>query len=155
MSYIVLAQEDEDSAATMINALMRVGHAVAHFTDGNQAIEAISFRTPHLVILDCKLPLLSGIQALRIIRRGEGHLSLPIMMLADRATLADQRIARFEGANGYLVKPVSADELVYQSGKLINLAATRRPAKECNTGHLHRSGRPSMTRQPGASRRFC
>ena len=155
MSLIVLAEDDEISAATTIDALMKAGHAVAHFTDGLQAIEAVRFRLPHLVILDCNMPNLSGIEALRIIRQGEGLVSLPILMLTGRETLADQQIARFEGANGYLVKPVAPEELVYQAGKLISLAASRRPSMEELAAESDRRGRPRLIGPAGAKRRFC
>lgn len=155
MSLIVLAEDDEISAATTIDALMKAGHAVAHFTDGMQAIEAIRFRLPHLVILDCNMPTLSGIEALRIIRHGEGLVSLPVLMLTGRETKADQQIARFEGANAYLVKPVTAEELVYQAEKLIHLASLRHTTMEELEAESDRRGRMRFVGPVTVARRFC
>lgn len=127
MSLIFLAEDDMLSAAMTIDALSEAGHAIAHFTDGQQAIEAVRFRLPHLLILDCNMAGLTGIEALRIVRQSEGLASLPVLMLTRREALADQQIARFEGANAYLVKPARAEDIVYQSEKLIHLAGRRGP----------------------------
>ncbi|ANY21270.1 Alkaline phosphatase synthesis transcriptional regulatory protein PhoP [Tsuneonella dongtanensis] len=155
MSLIVLAEDDEISAATTIDALAKAGHAVAHFTDGLQAIEAVRFRLPHLLILDCNMPRLSGIEALRIVRQGEGLVSLPVLMLTGRETLADQQIARFEGANAYLVKPATPEDIVYQAEKLIHLAALRGPSMEELAEENDRRARMRLVGPANAARRFC
>jgi DNA-binding response OmpR family regulator len=155
MALIVLAEDDALSAAATIDTLMGAGHAVAHFTDGAQAIEAIRFRLPHLAILDCNMPGLGGIEALRMIRQGEGLVSLPVLMLTARETLADQQIARFEGANAYLVKPATADELLWQVNELIRVARLRAPSLEECEDASDRRGRPRLIGPAGVARRFC
>lgn len=155
MALIVLAEDDELSAAATVDALMGAGHAVAHFTDGAQAIEAIKFRHPHLVILDCNMPGLGGIETLRILRQGEGLISLPVLMLTGRETLADQQIARFEGANAYLVKPVAPEELVFQAEALIRIARASHASVEEIEDRTRQRASPRLIGPAGAKRMFC
>lgn len=129
MSLIVLAEDDELAAAITIESLMDAGHAVAHFTDGLQALEAIRFRRPKLVILDCIMPVMGGIEALRILRRGEGLTDMAVLMLTARDQPEDRQIAEFEGADGYLAKPVDPDMLLAQVDELLAKGSRRRVAR--------------------------
>lgn len=151
MSFIVLAEDDELSAAATIEALMSAGHAVAHFTNGRQALEAIRFRLPHLVILDCAMPVMSGIELLRVLRREDGLVSLPVLMLTARDTGADEQIATFEGASDYLSKPVEPERLLIHVEDLI---AGARPPQHPLTGTLIDVA-PRRPRPAGPVRRFC
>ena len=119
MSRIIIAEDDELCARIAVDALMDAGHAVAQFPDGQQALAAMRFRLPHLVILDCVMPVLNGIDTLRLMRQDPTLWSLPVMMLTARTGESDEQIARYEGANVYLGKPFDPDDLVVQVEALI------------------------------------
>ena len=155
MSLIFLAEDDMLSAATTIDALSDAGHAIAHFSDAERVIEAVRFRLPHLLIHDCDISGLSGIEALRIVRQSEGLASLPVLMLTRREALADQQIARFEGANAYLVKPARAEDIVYQAEKLIHLAARNGPNRAERIEENRRHARMRHKGPASAVRRSC
>ncbi len=65
MARIILAEDDEIIADLAVDALMSAGHAIAHFDNGRDALEAVKFRVPDLLILDCNMPVMSGIELLR------------------------------------------------------------------------------------------
>ncbi len=119
MSRIILAEDDDIAARIAVDALMAAGHAVAHFPDGEQALCAARFRLPHLLILDCEMPVLNGIDTLRMIRQDPDLFGVPIMMLTARTGPGDEEIARYEGAHAYLGKPFDPDELVVHAESLI------------------------------------
>jgi len=119
MSRIILAEDDDIAARIAVDALMTAGHAVAHFPDGKQALAAIRFRLPHLLILDCEMPVLNGIDTLRMIRQDPDLFGVAIMMLTARTGPGDEDIARYEGAHAYLGKPFDPDELVVHAEALI------------------------------------
>lgn len=80
--------------------------------DGGSALTVINRRTPDLLILDCNMPVKSGIVVLRELRRSTQHFGIPVLMLTGRGSGSDEEIARYEGANAYLTKPFDPVELV-------------------------------------------
>jgi DNA-binding response OmpR family regulator len=106
----VLVVEDEPSIAEVVGLyLTRAGFDVRIAEDGETALEEFSRRSPDLVILDLMLPELDGFAVTgRIREQGD----VPIIMVTSRKTEAD-RIAGLEmGADDYVVKPFSPQELV-------------------------------------------
>ncbi len=106
----VLVVEDEPSIGEVVTVyLKRAGYQVSVARDGEAALAALAQRLPDLVVLDLMLPKVDGLEITRWLRRrGE----TPIIMLTARREEHD-RIAGLElGADDYVVKPFSPQELV-------------------------------------------
>jgi DNA-binding response OmpR family regulator len=106
----ILVVEDEPSIAEVVSLyLKRARYQVQVVYDGRAALEAIRQRMPDLIILDLMLPKLDGYELTRLVRDQE---DVPIIMLTSRRAETD-RIAGLEmGADDYVVKPFSPQELV-------------------------------------------
>jgi DNA-binding response OmpR family regulator len=72
-----------------------------------------------LVILDCNMPELSGVNVVRELRKSMDFAELPVLMLTGRRSEADEELARFAGANDYLRKPFDPDQLVFRVERLL------------------------------------
>lgn len=120
MTRIVLADDDELVAGIVQDVLGAAGHAVGWLANGKAALDLVRRRPPHLLILDCNMPELSGIQLLRILRGSPALYELPVLMLTARQSDEDERIARYEGANDFLRKPFTAHVLLGRAEALIN-----------------------------------
>jgi DNA-binding response OmpR family regulator len=110
MAESILVIEDELSIQEIVCLyLRRAGFQVLAFSDGKQAIDYLEQQTPSLIILDLMLPKLDGWEITRRLRtKGD----IPIIMLTARREESD-RIAGLEmGADDYVVKPFSPQELV-------------------------------------------
>jgi DNA-binding response OmpR family regulator len=107
---LVLVVEDESSIAEVVSLyLKRAGFNVQVVTDGKQAMSAFQRQQPDFVILDLMLPEMDGLALTRWLR---DRSNVPIIMLTARRSEAD-RIAGLEmGADDYVVKPFSPQELV-------------------------------------------
>lgn len=106
----ILVVEDEPSIGEVVSIyLKRAGYRVSLARDGEAALVALAQRLPDLVVLDLMLPKLDGLEVTRWLRaRGD----TPIIMLTARREERD-RIAGLEmGADDYVVKPFSPQELV-------------------------------------------
>lgn len=106
----ILVVEDEPSIREVVALYMRrAGYAVECVADGASAVEQLERELPDLVILDLMLPGVDGFEITRYLRtRGD----TPIIMLTARRDEVD-RIAGLEmGADDYVVKPFSPQELV-------------------------------------------
>jgi len=113
MKPLVLIVEDEAPLVTMLRYnLEREGFAVEEAADGEEALLRIAERRPDAVLLDWMLPLVSGIEVCRQIRRAPSTRALPIIMLTARAEEGDRIRGLDSGADDYVVKPFSPSELV-------------------------------------------
>lgn len=109
MTKIVIV-EDEPSISEVVSLyLRRAGYEVASFSDGETAIKSLTDPFPDLIILDVMLP---GMDGFSITRRLRDRSDVPIILLTSRKEESD-RIAGLElGADDYVVKPFSPQELV-------------------------------------------
>lgn len=88
------------------------GYTVLEAHTAHQGLEAALESRPDLVILDVALPQLQGWELLAQIRSHVDLHALPVLVLSDSAKPDDERRARRMGAVAYLVKPISAGQLV-------------------------------------------
>ena len=113
MKPLVLIVEDEAALVTMLRYnLEREGFAVCAASDGEEALMQIAERKPDVVLLDWMLPLVSGIEVCRQIRRAPASRTLPIVMLTARGEEGDRIRGLNSGADDYVVKPFSPAELI-------------------------------------------
>lgn len=107
---LIYVIEDEPSIAEVVSLyLRRAGYEVLCLEDGQKAKAALERQLPDLVVLDLMLPRVDGLAITRYLR---DRSDVPIIMLTARRTEAD-RIAGLEmGADDYVVKPFSPQELV-------------------------------------------
>ena len=127
---ILLVEDNPNDAELVIRALKRSGvrAAVSHVDDGAQAIEfllgggAYAHRrgaaAPKLILLDCKLPKLTGIEVLQRIRAEPTLKNVVAVMLTSSKEARDIADAYDSGANSYVVKPVEFEEFVDTVGRL-------------------------------------
>lgn len=109
----ILIVEDEEALATLLEYnLGKEKFDVAIAGDGDEALLKIEEQTPDLVILDWMLPRISGIEVCRRIRAKPETKNLPVIMLTARSEEADRIRGLETGADDYLTKPFSNDELV-------------------------------------------
>jgi two-component system KDP operon response regulator KdpE len=106
----ILIVDDEPSIlATMAPLLRGRGYEVATATTGYAALDAVDRQPPNLVILDLGLPDMDGVEACRRLREGR---AMPILILSARGAERDKVAALDAGADDYVTKPFSAEELL-------------------------------------------
>jgi two-component system response regulator RegX3 len=106
---ILLVEDEEDLADTVRYNLEREGYLVTVVGDGRTALERFRTSTPTLVILDLMLPLVSGLDVCRAIRRES---DVPIIMVTAKDSEADKVAGLELGADDYVTKPFSIRELI-------------------------------------------
>ena len=106
----ILIVEDEPSIAEVVSLyLQRAGFQTRHASDGKTAMTLVEEQFPELAIIDIMIPEIDGLSLTRWIR---DRSNIPIILLTARREEAD-RIAGLEmGADDYIVKPFSPQELV-------------------------------------------
>lgn len=109
---LVLIVEDEAPLVALLRYnLEKEGFEVAEAADGEEALLLIAERPPDIVLLDWMLPLVSGIEVCRRIRRAPQTRSLPVVMLTARGEETDRVRGLDAGADDYIAKPFGLREL--------------------------------------------
>ena len=126
MALILIADDDELIVEMVADALRQRGHVVGTLDDGRHVVDVVMFKRPALVILDCGMPMMSGIEVLRKMRSSTGCFDTPVLMLTGRRSEADEEIALRAGANDYMRKPFDLAKLVHRAESMI-LEAECRP----------------------------
>jgi two-component system phosphate regulon response regulator PhoB len=120
---VVLIVEDEAPLVLLLRYnLEREGFEVCEAADGEEALVQIAERKPDIVLLDWMLPLVSGIEVCRRIRRAPETRTLPVIMLTARGEESDRVRGLDSGADDYVVKPFSPSELVARLRAVIRRA---------------------------------
>ena len=109
----VLIVEDEEALATLLEYnLGKENFSVSIASDGEEGLLKIKESMPDVIILDWMLPKISGIEICRQIRSNPETRNIPIIMLTARSEEADRIRGLDTGADDYLTKPFSTNELI-------------------------------------------
>lgn len=109
----ILVVEDEPALAELVAYNLRQAEMDADIArDGEDALLRIKESLPDLIVLDWMLPLVSGLEVCRRLRRDPNSRNLPVIMLTARAEEGDRIRGLDAGADDYVVKPFSPAELV-------------------------------------------
>jgi signal transduction histidine kinase/ActR/RegA family two-component response regulator len=117
---VLLAEDDEVSIVMMKRLLEKAGCRVTVAGNGKQALKSLSGEEFDLVFMDVQMPVMDGVEATRAVRAGEAGEAardLPIIALTAYAMSGDREKFLEAGMNGYLAKPVDADQLLNLLGK--------------------------------------
>lgn len=106
---ILLAEDEKDLNNIITQMLSSNGYSVDSCFDGKEAMELLSYTDYDAVILDIMMPKADGFEVLRSLRRAGK--STPVLFLTARDAVEDRVKGLDSGANDYLVKPFSFDEL--------------------------------------------
>ena len=132
---LVLVVEDEAALATMLRYnLEKQGFRVEEATDGQEALTRIAEVQPDIVLLDWMLPVMSGIEVCRQIRRSPSTRDLPVIFLTARTEDQDAVRGLNTGADDYITKPFSTEALLARIRALLR-RANAVPAKGQMTFH--------------------
>ena len=104
---ILVVEDDELNMKLWNDVLEAQGYAVLKTAFGREAVELARERRPDLILLDIRLPDISGFDVARRLKADEVTRSIPIVALTAFAQTEHQRQALASGCDGYISKPVN------------------------------------------------
>jgi two-component system, OmpR family, response regulator len=107
---VLLVEDDAALVAALVDGLTTASFAVDHSRTAERAFDMLAAAPYDVIILDIGLPGMDGQDFTRVLRAQ--HLSVPILMLTARATIADRVAGLDAGADDYLTKPFAFPELL-------------------------------------------
>lgn len=141
----ILLVEDEKTISELVaESLKRRGYLVETAFDGDTGLFAVETSLPDLVILDVMLPGMDGWEVCRRIRENPATRKIPVLMLTARREERDLLAGFDVGADDYMKKPFSVNELAARVGSLLRRAGAKSPAER-----VIRSGRLSVDLERG------
>jgi DNA-binding response OmpR family regulator len=122
MTRILVVEDDGDIAELVGRYLEKAGFGVELLASGSAALSAIAARPPDLLVLDLMLPHVDGLEICRAVRSNTATEAIPIIMLTAKAEESDRIVGLELGADDYIAKPFSPNELVARVRALLRRA---------------------------------
>jgi CheY-like chemotaxis protein len=110
---ILVVDDNEVNRALLLRQLRRLGYEATAVSGGVQALEAVAASQYALVLMDCRMPGMDGIEATRRIREAEASTGqrLPVVAVTANAMEADREACFAAGMDDFLTKPVTLEPL--------------------------------------------
>jgi two-component system, OmpR family, alkaline phosphatase synthesis response regulator PhoP len=128
-THVLIVEDDRDIADLVAHYLGKAGFSTEQLSSGRDALEAINEHPPALLILDLMLPQLDGLEICRAVRANEKTAAIPIIMLTARGEESDRIVGLEIGADDYIAKPFSPNELVARARALLRRTKRHAPAR--------------------------
>jgi len=120
----ILIVDDESINVELMSRLMsRANYAVATAANGEAALQAVVRDKPDVILLDVNMPGLSGLEVCRALRSDAATAAIPVIMVTAKAEETDRIVGLELGADDYVAKPFSPQELVARIRALMRRSA--------------------------------
>jgi CheY-like chemotaxis protein len=119
MSLILVIEDDRVQRLACAHALKHGGHEVLEAVDGVQGLQMARTQKPDLIVCDVLMPGMNGYQIVTALREEPGIADIPVIMLTAMTERAHMRLAMTSGADDYIAKPFTSQELNEAANSLI------------------------------------
>ncbi|HXZ67904.1 MAG TPA: phosphate regulon transcriptional regulator PhoB [Alphaproteobacteria bacterium] len=138
MKPTILVVEDESAISTLLAYnLDREGYKVSEAVDGEEALLMVQEEKPDLILLDWMLPQISGIEVCRRLRNRSETRNVPIIMLTARGEEADRIRGLDMGADDYITKPFTMNELLARIRAVLRRIRPALAGDSVQFGNIH------------------
>ena len=119
---ILLAEDNRISAEFVARVLETLGHQVIVVEDGQQALDTLRQRQVDVILMDVQMPVMDGVEAVRLIRQSEQQTGQhrPVIALTAHAMKGDRERLLEDGFDGYVSKPVAVADLCAEMARVID-----------------------------------
>ncbi|HTO11351.1 MAG TPA: response regulator [Candidatus Binatia bacterium] len=116
----VMVVDDAYSELKLMEAILRnAGHQVVTLIDGEALEDKVSTERPDVLLLDIVLPKRNGFELLRSLKKNEQTKTTPIVLVSSKNQQSDMAWGRRQGADDYLPKPFTSDQLLTMVGRFV------------------------------------
>jgi len=113
MGKVILIVEDDPKSLTLTRDLLKIsGYTTIEATDGKQGVELAKGAKPDLILMDIMMPKMDGYAACHDIKADPVTRNIPVVMLTAVGYELNKKLAKQVGADGYVTKPFSRQELI-------------------------------------------
>jgi CheY-like chemotaxis protein len=127
--YTVLVADDEPEVLNLVRMMLEMeGYTILEAVNGQKTVEMLQTESPDLILLDVRMPRMSGLAVLDRLASDPETKDIPVIMLSVVTTYPEVRQALRKGAVAYLSKPFELKEMVRLVDQVLAMNASERDA---------------------------
>ncbi len=112
MAKILIVEDNDVNRKLFERIVSSMGHETLTATNGREGIEVADETVPDLVLMDIKMPVMDGSEALKALRAGKKTKKIPVVAVTAYAMKGDRERFLAEGFTDYIAKPVKREEFI-------------------------------------------
>lgn len=126
MAKILIAEDERDIRDLVIFSLQFSGFQVVQASNGVEAVERAQAELPDLILMDVRMPKMTGYEACKALKSIPATRDIPIVFLSAKGQESEINTGLEVGAEEYILKPFAPDELAKQVQAILDRVAQRR-----------------------------
>jgi two-component system alkaline phosphatase synthesis response regulator PhoP len=115
----ILIVDDEPGVRLTVNKMLENDYAVFEAANGEEAMNIINEQTPDLILMDLMMPKMDGYTACSKIKTHPKTMSIPVVILTSIGHELNKKFANEMGADGYITKPFTKQDLLSTVSQLV------------------------------------
>lgn len=120
-AYRILLADDKEENRQFLRALLQAaGFTTREAVNGREAVAVFEEWRPHLVLMDLRMPVMDGYEAIRLIKSTESGKETPVIAVSASVFYEDREQARQTGADDFIAKPYKQDDLFQKVGEWLH-----------------------------------
>ena len=108
----ILIADDEPNIRLLVSGMLSQDYIVIGASDGEEAIAIARKQNPGLILMDIMMPKMDGYAACSVLKADPATKAIPVVMLTGVGHELNKKLAKEVGADGYITKPFSMEELL-------------------------------------------
>jgi len=109
---VLIVDDSPSQVRLMLGLLEREGYWPVGLNDPTRIEEAIAIERPNLILLDVVMPGRNGFQVCRELKESKEFSTIPVILVTSKDTASDKYWGQQQGADGYVTKPFTSEELM-------------------------------------------
>lgn len=119
MAHILIAEDERDIRELINFTLSFAGHTVTMAANGEEAVHLAQQVKPHLIMMDIRMPKMTGYEACREMKKHDSIKDIPVVFLSAKGQDEEVNTGYEVGAIDYVLKPFSPDQLVRRVAEIL------------------------------------
>jgi two-component system alkaline phosphatase synthesis response regulator PhoP len=115
----ILIADDEPDIRLMVSRMLGKEYVVLEAADGEEAVNVARVQKPDLILMDIMMPGIDGYSACYSVKADPATKSIPVIMVTAIGHQLNEKLSAEVGADGYVTKPFSLEELLEVIGKFL------------------------------------
>jgi len=120
MDKILIAEDERDIRDLICFTLQFAGYQVTAVSNGEEALEKALSEVPDLILMDVRMPRMTGYEACKRIKSEESLKNIPVVFLSAKGQDAEVKAGLEAGAIEYIIKPFSPDQLTERVKEILS-----------------------------------
>ncbi len=117
----ILIADDEQNIRLLVRRFLSGKFTILEASDGAQAVDMAHQHKPDLILMDILMPNIGGYDACSMIKNDQLTKRIPVVMLTGLGFELNKKFAKVIGADGYITKPFTPEQLLDTIGKILEI----------------------------------